>query len=115
MLSANWQQWSRLADDFDDTYGAGIAMSYQLSDWTVQTGFSIDSSPLNSKDRGHALPLDQQWRFGVGGTKTLSNGMGLGLAYQYQSLGDGDITGSLLNKGHYDTNRIHFITGSLSF
>ncbi|WP_051303541.1 OmpP1/FadL family transporter [Psychromonas aquimarina] len=115
MLSANWRQWSRLGDDFKDTYGAGIAMSYQMSDWTVQTGFSIDSSPLNSKDRGHALPLDQQWRLGVGGTKTLSNGMGLGLAYQYQSLGDGDITGSLLNKGHYDTNRVHFITGSLSF
>lgn len=120
MVNANWQQWSRFDEDYKDTYGAGIALSYQLSDWTLQTGASMDSSPVNSDNRGHALPLDQQWRIGFGGHKTLKNGMVLGLAYQYQSLGDAEITGTGvagngINDGHYSENRVHFITGSLSF
>lgn len=116
MVSANWQQWSRFDDLFKDSYGAGVALSYQLNSWTLQTGVSIDSSPLSSDDRGHALPLDQQWRIGFGGHKTLSNGMVLGLAYQYQSLGEAEITNHTLGgDGHYNENRVHFITGSLSF
>ncbi|GLS90181.1 aromatic hydrocarbon degradation protein [Psychromonas marina] len=115
MANANWQQWSRFGDDYKDTYGVGVALSYQLQDWTLQTGASIDSSPLDANNRGHALPLDQQWRVGFGGHKTLSNGMVLGLAYQYQSLGNAEITNHGLTDGYYENNRVHFITGSLSF
>lgn len=121
MVSANWQQWSQFAKAYDDTYGAGIAMSYQLDSWTLHSGFSADSSPLSAENRGHALPLDAQWRLGLGAEKKLENNMIFGIAYQYQSLGDGEITGSgpidsdgLLN-GKYHNNRIHFITASLSF
>jgi len=117
MANVNWQQWSAFLDGYEDTFGAGVALSYQLSDWTLQTGASMDSSPVNSDNRGHALPLDQQWRIGLGGHKTLGNGMVLGLAYQYQSLGDAEITGTVagINDGAYSKNRVHFITGSLSF
>lgn len=121
MVSANWQQWSQFAEGYDDTYGAGIAFSYQLDSWRLHSGFSADSSPLSAENRGHALPLDAQWRLGLGAEKELDNGMTFGLAYQYQSLGDGEITGTgpldndrLLN-GKYHNNRIHFITASLSF
>ncbi len=115
MANVNWQQWSGFLDNYEDTFGAGVALSYQLSDWTLQTGASIDSSPLSSEHRGHALPLDQQWRIGFGGQKTLDNGMVLGLAYQYQSLGDAEITGKFINDGSYSENRVHFIAGSISF
>jgi len=119
MVSANWQQWSRFGDglgqNYDDTYGAGIAMSYQLDSWKLHSGFSVDSSPLTAENRGHALPLDEQWRLGFGAEKKLKNGMLLGLAYQYQSLGDAEITGSGMANGEYEDNRVHFITGSLSF
>ncbi|NRD73565.1 outer membrane protein transport protein [Shewanella sp. VB17] len=119
MVSANWQQWSRYNDKYSDTWGGGIALSYQLSDWTLQSGFSFDTSPLNSAERDVILPLDQQWRFGFGAMKTLDTGSVLGIAYQYQSLGDGEIDGNTLNpiqpQGYYSENRIHFITVSLSF
>ena len=119
MASTNWQQWSKfgegIGESYDDTYGLGIAMSYQLDSWKLHTGVSADTSPLNSDNRGHALPLDEQWRLGFGAEKKLNNGMVLGLAYQYQSLGDGDVTGKPLSNGTYDDNRVHFITGSLSF
>ena len=120
MASANWQQWSAFNDRYDDTYGAGVAMSYQLDSWTIHTGISADSSPLTSDQRGHALPLDQQWRVGFGAEKTLKNGMILGIAYQYQDLGSAEITGlgnvngENLN-GEYSDNRVHIITGSLKF
>ena len=121
MVSANWQQWSKfgegLSQNYDDTYGAGLAMSYQLDSWKLHSGFSVDSSPLSAENRGHALPLDEQWRLGFGAEKTLNNGMILGIAYQYQSLGDGEITGKNDDdfNGAYENNRVHFITGSLSF
>ncbi|MBL4915190.1 outer membrane protein transport protein [Shewanella schlegeliana] len=118
MVSANWQQWSRYNDKYSDTWGGGIALSYQLNAWTLQSGFSLDSSPLAPADRDVILPLDQQWRFGLGALKTLDSGSVLGVAYQYQSLGDGKIDGSLnpiQPRGFYSDNRIHFITVSLSF
>ncbi|MEH6452164.1 MAG: outer membrane protein transport protein [Psychromonas sp.] len=120
MVSANWQQWSQFTTDYDDTYGAGVAMSYQLDSWKLHSGVSANSSPLSSENRGHALPLDAQWRLGLGAEKKLENDMIFGLAYQYQSLGDAEITGGgvtgegILN-GKYSSNRIHFITASLSF
>ncbi|GLS91171.1 long-chain fatty acid transporter [Psychromonas marina] len=115
MVNANWQQWSQFAKGYDDTYGAGIAFSYQLNSWRLHSGFSADSSPLSAENRGHALPLDAQWRLGLGAEKKLENEMTLGLAYQYQSLGDGEITDMGLLNGKYNNNRIHFITASLSF
>ncbi|ABV87051.1 OmpP1/FadL family transporter [Shewanella pealeana] len=122
MMSANWQQWSRYNDKYTDTWGAGMALSYQLNEWTLQSGLSFDSSPLDSADRDVVLPLDKQWRFGLGALKTLDSGSVLGIAYQYQSLGDGHIDGTTngsLNpiqpQGFYSENRIHFITVSLSF
>ena len=119
MANANWQDWSNFGPKYDDTFGAGIAMSYQLDSWKLSTGFSADSSPLSAENRGQALPLDEQWRFGLGAEKQLANGMVLGLAYQYQSLGDGEISSTnetlqTLN-GEYDENQVHFVTASLSF
>jgi len=116
MANANWQDWSNFGDKYEDTYGAGIAMSYQLDSWKLQTGFSANTSPLSAENRGQALPLDEQWRFGFGAEKALENGMKLGLAYQYQSLGDGEVNreNDVLN-GEYTDNQVHFITASLSF
>ncbi|PKF62503.1 aromatic hydrocarbon degradation protein [Psychromonas sp. psych-6C06] len=115
MASVNWQQWSQFNNGYDDTYGGGVAMSYQLDSWRLHSGISADSSPLAADNRGHALPLDTQWRFGLGAEKKLKNNMVLGLAYQYQSLGDAQISGSGPLNGEYSNNRIHFITASLSF
>ncbi len=119
MVNATWQQWSRFNDKYSDTWGGGIALSYQLRDWTLQSGFSVDSSPLNSANRDVVLPLDQQWRFGLGAMKTLDSGSVLGIAYQYQSLGDAEIDGDVYNpiqpEGYYSDNRIHFVSVSLSF
>jgi len=117
MANANWQDWSNFGEKYDDTFGAGVAMSYQLDEWKLQTGFSADSSPLSAANRGQALPLDEQWRFGLGAEKTLDNGMKLGIAYQYQSLGDGEIDSETLPmfNGEYGDNQVHFITASLSF
>ncbi|MCZ4336461.1 OmpP1/FadL family transporter [Shewanella colwelliana] len=119
MVSGNWQQWSEYDERYSDTWGGGVALSYELSTWILQAGVSVDSSPLTAESRDVLLPLDKQWRVGIGAVKRLKTGSELGLAYQYQSLGDGEITGNALNpiqpSGYYSNNRVHFVGLSLSF
>lgn len=119
LASTNWQSWSDYDADYDNTLGAGIAAQYQMGSWLLQTGMSIDSSPVDKQYRDVALPLDQQWRLGVGAEKMLKSGSKIGIAYQFQHLGDGAIDSEALEflraNGAYSENRVHFITFSYRY
>ncbi|RTR31645.1 OmpP1/FadL family transporter [Shewanella atlantica] len=119
MANAKWQSWSDYDANYQDTYSAGIAAGYQAGDWLWQAGFSIDSSPVDAEYRDVVLPLDKQWRLGIGAEKTLASGAKLGIAYQYQNLGDAEIASQgrelLRPSGEYSENRVHFITLSYQF
>lgn len=119
LASAHWQSWSDYDADYDDTFGAGVAAQYQMGSWLLQTGISADSSPVDKQHRDVALPLDKQWRLGLGAEKTLKSGSTLGIAYQFQHLGEGEIESQgfepLRANGSYSENRVHFITFSYHY
>ncbi len=119
LASSNWQSWSDYDVDYDNTFGAGLAAQYQMGSWLLQTGFSMDSSPVDKQHRDVALPLDKQWRLGLGAEKTLKSGSKFAIAYQFQHLGDGEIESQgfepLRANGAYSENRVHFITFSYHY
>ena len=79
----------------------------------VQTGLSYDSSALGTKDRTPALPIDEQWRWGIGGTYAWSESKTIGFAFQYVNLGQGKIDNAAL-KGDYKDNEILFFVINLN-
>lgn len=119
MVNVGWQSWSDYDDKYSDTYSTGIALEYRLAKWTYQMGTSIDTSPLTAEDRDVVLPLNKQWRIGLGVERHLDNGSAISFAYQYQNLGDAEISPATADiiqpAGHYSTNRIHFFVMSYDF
>ncbi len=87
------------------------------SPWSLSFGAAYDSSCLEDEDRTPALPVGPSWRFGVGGRRTLSDRLELGIAYELAWAGNLD-----LNKPHglagrlagsYEGAAMHFLTASL--
>jgi len=128
IANANWKNWSSVnddddgsynkndADNYDDTFGAGTSLSYQVNSWTLQTGVSIDTNPVSSNNSSSLLGLDEQWRLGFGGIKKLNANMSIGMSYQYQSIGTTKVgREDMQTSATYSDDNIHFITTTLSF
>lgn len=116
LLSTNLETWQDYDEKYSTTYSLGVGVEYTYEDWLLYTGISGDTSPLDSHNRDVLLPLDQQWRIGVGAERKISSDLHLGLSYQYQDLGKAEIdanSGLFQPTGSYSTNRVHFITLSL--
>ena len=116
LLSSNMETWQDYDDKYSTTYSLGVGVEYAYEDWLLYSGLSGDTSPVSSQNRDVLLPLDKQWRIGFGAEKKISNDLHLGLSYQYQDLGHGEInadSGLFQPSGSYSTNRVHFITLSL--
>jgi long-chain fatty acid transport protein len=125
-----FENWDALADTdldfgpssttvklgFKDTWKLRGGIHYQLTEqWMVQTGVSYDSSALNTSDRIAALPIDEQWRWGIGGTYEWSDNTTIGFGFQYVNLGDGDIDKMNSLIGDYKNNDIFFFMMNLNF
>ncbi|MGF1747938.1 OmpP1/FadL family transporter [Vibrio cionasavignyae] len=118
LLSANMEAWQDYDDKYSATYSFGVGLEYAYESWLFYSGVSGDTSPVDSQNRDVLLPLDQQWRIGFGAERKISQDLQLGLSYQFQHLGDGEInadSGLFQPNGHYSTNRVHFITLSLRY
>lgn len=99
---------------FKDSWKLRAGVHYQLNElWMVQTGLSYDSSALGTKDRTPALPIDEQWRWGIGGTYAWSESKTIGFAFQYVNLGKSKIDSTAL-KGDYKDNEILFFVLNLN-
>lgn len=115
MFNTRFENWEDYDDKYDWTYSVGAGVEHKLDRLTIYGGASYDSSPVSESDRDVLLPVDQQWRLGVGGEYALSSGKQLGVAYQYQNNGTAAISadnGLLQPTGDYEDNRIHFVTVS---
>jgi long-chain fatty acid transport protein len=98
-----------------DTWKLRGGVHYQLNEkWLLQTGLSYDSSALNTNDRIAALPIDEQWRFGIGAIHDWSEHTRLSFAFEYVNLGDGKINNGTL-KGDYKRNDIFFFMINVNF
>lgn len=126
-----WQDWSEFGkvsvglSSFDnpsfttnghyqDTWHAALGLQYRLSQpWLLTTGVAYDSSPVNNKDRTVSFPEDRQIRIGLGAQYQWNNDITLGLAYEYENLGQSEIrqSGRPLKgdlSGEYSDNAIHY-------
>ncbi len=88
-LQANlgWQSWSDYDDGYQDTFSTGVAIRYTRDSWLYYSGVSYDSSPVDEHQRDTLLPLDKQWRIGLGAEKSLNSGAKMGIATSIKTLG----------------------------
>lgn len=117
MARINHESWSDFGDSFDrnydNTFGGGLALSYQFDGWRLIGGVHFDESPIGDpKDRTIDLPLDETLKLGLGMEWSLSGGRQLGLGYQYMDMGDAEV-GVGGRDYVFATNEVHFLT--LSF
>jgi len=130
LYGGDWEDWSE-ADSvpltvgavsgkvklgMKDTWNARVGLEYRLeSDWLLQTGFSYDSSPLDTKDRIPALPLDRQIRVAVGAVHDWSENTQLGLSFEWVNLGQGKIDNSAVKGDYSKANEIFFLGLNLNW
>lgn len=125
LASVGWEDWSTFSDllvstdggsakiprNWDDTYHLSIGAHYRYTeDWLFQAGITYDSSPVNSGDRTADMPIDEQWRFGVGAQHQLSETMSVGGSFVYADFGDAPIDDPATLVGDYDRNRAFFFS-----
>jgi long-chain fatty acid transport protein len=125
-----FENWSELSDTdlvlggpiafnvhlgFRDTWKLRGGIHYRLNErWMVQTGLSYDSSALKTRDRTAALPIDEQWRWGIGGTYEWSDNTTIGFGFQYTNLGGANIDNAAL-EGDYKNNEVLFFMLNFNF
>ena len=131
----DWEDWSALQHTlidlgptdgsiklgFKDTWKLRGGVHYRINEqWLAQTGVSYDSSALNTSDRTAALPIDEQWRWGIGGVYRWSESTNVGFGFEYLNLGRGSTNsqgpmGVEGLHGHYKDNQIFFFMVNLNF
>jgi len=116
-VNANWQKWSGIDAEYDDSYSAGTAVSYQLKNWVLASAFSVDTTQLGAEKKDSQSAMDAQWNLGFGGTRKINNRMSVGVTYQYHSFSDVEISADLngQNGGIDFQQGVHFISTSLRF
>jgi long-chain fatty acid transport protein len=103
---------------FKNTYKLRGGVHYRIDEkWLVQTGVSYDSSALNTSDRIAALPIDEQWRWGIGGVYEWSENTTLGFGFQYLNGGDANLSEDTIGAvtGNYKNNDFFFFMINLNF
>ena len=131
MANIGWQNWSEFGQvgvslgnpnatslavdaNFNDTWHYALGARYRLDPlWSVSAGVAYDSSPVSNSDRSIAMPLDRQYRVGVGVQYQLRRDLTLGAAYEYMDAGDalvnqsgGPLRGNF--SGDFSRSDLHF-------
>lgn len=77
-IDRHWQDANRYA----------VGWEYALnSDWTLQTGFSLDESPVDDQHRSADMPLDEIKRYTVGALYKASPEVDVAFGLEYADLG----------------------------
>ena len=115
MADLGWQNWSEFGQiglsidtttaggsslskstsvdaNFQDTWHTALGARYRLNPlWAVSAGFAYDSSPVRNADRSIVLPLDRQYRYGLGLTYDWRKNITFGAAYEYMDAGSAPV------------------------
>jgi len=118
MADLGWQNWSQFGQigvaidsttvtgtdisrntsvdaNFQDTWHTALGARYRLNSlWSVSAGFAYDSSPVSNSDRSIVLPLDRQYRYGLGVTYDWRKNITFGAAYEYMDAGSAPVNQS---------------------
>lgn len=102
-LHRNWQDANRYA----------IGAHYQLNpNMILQAGYSLDESPVDTKDRNVDMPLDDIQRYTVGSLYQLSESTDIALGLEYADLGEPKVQSSpddglfAAPNGRYDNSAV---------
>ena len=99
---------------FQNSWKLRGGVHYQIDEkWMAQTGLSYDSSAVKDSARTAGLPIDEQWRYGIGGTYAWSDTTKVGFGFEYVNLGKSEIDNAGL-KGDYKNNDIFFFMINLT-
>ena len=128
-----WEDWSAfdsiaistptgggaLPRNWDDTWHIGAGLQFHRDGpWTWYTGIAFDTDPTRASDRTADMPIDEQWRYSVGGNYGRDNGHRIGFSVTYADYGDARIDNGgnrpvsglpWTVNGKYSTNRIFFL------
>jgi len=110
LWSVGWQQWSEFgrpdialfqeagdtlltADlDYKDTWHYALGGQYRMSDpWLLNLGVAYDTGFQTEGEISPVMPMNSQWRFGVGVQNDVSEAFGWGLAAEYLYAGTLDV------------------------
>jgi len=109
MADLGWQNWSEFGQigvsidsttststsvdaNFQDTWHTALGARYRLDPrWSISAGFAYDSSPVRNADRSIVLPLDRQYRYGLGLTYDWRKNITFGAAYEYMDAGSAPV------------------------
>jgi long-subunit fatty acid transport protein len=108
--------------DWDDTWRIAAGLEWHVDEakeWTLRTGFSYDSSPIDDDDRLPDIPVGEQYRFSIGGQRDFGSGKVFSLAYTFlytpMDVDNVQLPGAnIVLDGEYDPSWIHFFTASYS-
>lgn len=127
--SFRWERWSEFDDqfvrvgsgtgalprDWKDTYGGSLGLRAQLTPkWAALVGAGYDSSPVSRSDRTADMPIDEQYRLGVGAQYLGFENRVVGANFSWTHLGEAKIRSSSL-RGKYDRNELFSLTFYVSF
>lgn len=132
MSNFGWQNWSAfgkpeltvsttsltLDQNYHDTFHTAVGAQTRVIDaWLLSAGFAYDTSAVPDATRSPALPIDEQFRFGLGLQYDWSETVTVGMAYEFLYLGSApikrssSIAGTLA--GDYSTNHVSFVNFNL--
>ena len=117
-LSLGWDNWSQLGNvllstenrsagiptKWTDTYHYAWGVQYRLDkQWTLTSGVSYDTNPVNARYRNAQLPVDRQIYYAFGARYDMSETFTMGGYLNYIDLGKARISGPNFG-GEYHSN-----------
>jgi long-chain fatty acid transport protein len=101
MANVGWQEWSKFGKvdvtivnneansttidgHYDDTWHVAAGVQFKpVTAWTFMAGVAYDSSAVKDQYRSVAVPIGEQYRFGLGTQWQVIKDLKLGFSYAY--------------------------------
>lgn len=103
--------------NWDDIWGIGFGFARDRGDGRLFTfGVAYDESPVDDEDRTADLPIDQQFKIGMGWSRQTPNKI-RSIGFTLIDLGNGRIDQTVQGvrfKGKFDDNYLLFLSGSMT-
>lgn len=133
LADVGWSDWSAfdrqptsvgpfsavIVRDWKDTWRLGLGVQWHPDEaWTLSTGVSYDSSPVDDDKRLPDIPVGEQFRFSLGAQHDFGQGKVFGISYTLlyspMDMDSVQLPGGIVLDGEYDPSMVHLIGMSYS-
>tara|TARA_R110001599_G_scaffold353881_1_gene602078 strand:+ start:66547 stop:67782 length:1236 start_codon:yes stop_codon:yes gene_type:complete len=126
-FTIGWDDWSRLDNvllstergsagiptKWHDTYHYAWGTQYRLDKyWTLTTGVSYDTNPVNANNRNAQLPVDRQVRVAFGARYDVKETLSIGGHLNYADLGKARIEADNFGGKYKDNNALQVMVNA---